>query len=364
MTNTNLGGHAGLDVFRRPDETYGSVVVKVARDEANVDGLERARMALIAMDGTDLAPRLLREARGKGVEHGGLYETQESDLGTSQPVADGEVLRHAAIRMLIGIRGRGLRHGDLTGPRVDGQSNLIWDGVVLRAVDWQEAHPMDAPPPQKQPWSDSWLLMRTLSSWSAIDGFSDTPRIARRWQAVLGALGADAAVPSLPCRGRTFVDYGCFQGDFVALAAAEGMLAVGIDRGGFRSGEDSIEIARERWRTVNAVGDIAFRNADMFSEVHPADVAMCFSAWSYMVIERGWDVALDWLRQVIQQSSVMFFETQLAGDGPGTGALQTDDDVAAMLRSVGGEPTAIVTIPVTGRNAARTVWSVVRDSPT
>ena len=59
------------------------------------------------------------------------------------------------------------------------------------------------------------------------------------------------------------------------------------------------------------------------------------------------------------KAAILFFETQLAGDGPGPAALKTDDDVAQLLHSLGASTVnAIATYPVTGRPASRTVWEV------
>jgi len=362
---TRIGGHLGMDVTRDCGNPTGSFIIKRAKHENgtsgiwvgvdmfnhNVDALMNEARMLRLMGGSGFTPMLTGEG-SSGIE--------QEDVGDTEPPTDGELFRRNCIKMLATIRARGLRHGDLIG------SNVITRNNHPCAIDWQEGHLLTEPAPQKQPWSDSHLLMRHIYGTLDVNGQADTPRVARRWSAVLHALGADTNF-TLPLKGKTFLDLGCFQGDFVALAAAEGMDARGIDQGGFRSGENSIKIGAELWhdfpfgKMTLLKTDIVTITQNVKKHTHGEifDVVMMFSTWPYIVRDFGWDIATETLAVIIERNVVLFFETQLAGDGPGPAALKTDDDVAQLLHSLGASTVnAIATYPVTGRPANRTVWEV------
>ena len=58
---------------------------------------------------------------------------------------------------------------------------------------------------------------------------------------------------------------------------------------------------------------------------------------------------------LIERTAILFFETQYAGDGPGPDWISDDDDCRGMLEDLGAKKAEpLVTIPVTGRPAART----------
>ena len=380
-----IGGHLGLDVFREA----GGSVLKVAYDHPNAAALVNAYEQLRRMDEgfaprpidiiespswvlsapTDLPgrPRPAERPDGEWFEHG-LLAFRQQDLGPNEPVTDTEILRHSTIRLLRALRASGLRHGDTT------SSNLIvkQGGAQVMAIDWQESHRLADPAPQKQPWTDSYMLMRYLSDRDTQGDvphvLADTPRVARRWLAVLADLGAvhhDDEKP-LPLRGRTLIDLGTFQGDFAALAACEGMHVLGVDQGGFRSGEDSIQIAQDRWAVTGdwerIGGTLRFERRNLMTHEYAGyDYALCFSTWPYLVADFGREAALYWLRRVIASVGVLYFETQLHGDGPGPEFLPDELAVAALLKSCGATSTRkIVTLPVVGRPATRTVWAAQR----
>ena len=184
----------------------------------------------------------------------------------------------------------------------------------------------------------------------------DTPRVMRRWMAVVGALGGWSY--KSPLAGRRFIDLGCFQGDFCALAAAEGMKAVGIDMGGFQEGGDSIARGNELWEGI-PVELIKMNIIDLKPEDVSAEIVIMFSTWPYIFNDYGLEKAYNLLKMIINNCDVFFFETQLAGDGPGPDHLVTDDDVANML-GTWGNPQPLITIPVVGRPASRTVWKVTQ----
>lgn len=346
-----IGGHRGMHVYRgargimklalHVDDNYGHDTY-----EANVKALMNEARMLERLAGSGIAPAL--------IERGADWIIEE-DLGLSEPPQDMELLRRRMVRMVATMRQYGVRHGDLTGP------NVILRRDQPQAIDWQEGHVLGEMPPQKSPATDSDFLCRYLIGTHGPDGNADTPRVARRWLAVLGSLGgtrlAKNPVSNLPLKGKTFMDLGCFQGDFVALAATEGMRAYGLDPGGFRTGEDAIRIGRQLWDGF-PFGTVTLIEGDAMKEVRfTYDVVMMFSTWPYIVQDYGTIAAEALLRRIIEDCGVLFFETQLHGDGPGPDFLKTDEDVEAMLARY-GDVKHLIKIPVTGRPAFRSVFRV------
>ncbi len=360
MAETVIGGHLGMAVTRVEGFDINWISKRALHDlqnsgpdvgidlyDHNADALKNEARMLDLMEGSGYSPRVLAAVEGM---------IDQDDLGDTEAPTDPELWRRNCVKMLAEIRARGLRHGDLVG------SNIITRGNHPYAIDWQEGHLLTEPAPQKQPWSDSALLMRHIAGTYGPDGQLDTPRVARRWGAVLGALGADRDF-TLPLKGKTFLDLGCFQGDFVALAAAEGMDALGIDQGGFRSGENSIEIGRSTWNEF-PFGHVGLSNGNIVDYVESGlarswDVVVMFSTWPYIVKDFTHQTAMSLLHRIIASNEVLFFETQLAGDGPGPEFLRNDSDVKSMLHGLGATQVGERgTFPVTGRPASRTVWEV------
>jgi hypothetical protein len=344
----HIGGHEGMRVYRG-----NGVITKRAEHrelpapytvEGNIASLLNEARFLQVMAGSGWTPEILKV--------GADYIVQ-TDVGETQLVQDVEMFRRNCIRMLYEVRKRRVRHGDLT------SSNIIVRGEVPWLVDWQEAHFIGEPAPQKQPTSDSALLFRGLSQWKGTNpaGEYDISRTSRRWRAVLGALGANTDL-ELPLKGKTLLDLGSFQGDFCALAATEGMTATGVDRGGFRSGEDSVEIGRGLWGLMERWPEIQLFHLDITKcPSFKFDVVLLFSTWPYIVQEYGRTAAEELLGRIVSQCGVLFFECQLYGDGPGPEFLGSDDDIEALLGRF-GEVEKLVTIPVWGRSASRSVWGV------
>ena len=353
-----IGGHRGLEVTR----LYGSMPETLIQKKAlhdlgnqgdlmgvdlyglNVTAIHNEAVMLDYMMASGFAPEWI------DIDEDVLIE---QDIGVSEPPTDPELWRRNLVKMLATIRSRGLRHGDLKGNNIVTVNNWPW------AVDWQEGHQIGDVPPQRNPFTDSHLVMQHIEGTPDINGQRDIPRVAKRWRAVLGSLGATTDC-GLPLKGSTFLDLGCFQGDFVALAAAEGMTAFGVDGGGFRSGENSIKIGRDIWKDF-PFGEVTLFQSDIVEFPNfDKDVVMMFSTWPYILQQHGRPVAEALLERIIQDAGVFFFETQLAGDGPGSFSdLVTDLHVVEMLDRLGARKvTALGTFPVTGRPAARSVWRV------
>ncbi len=349
---TAIGGHRGMHVYRSATGITKAalhVLNNAGRDvyEDNVNALMNEARMLTLLSGGGIAPELYNR--------GDDWIDQE-DLGENEVPTDMELHRRRSVWMVAKIRALGLRHGDLTGP------NIIVRDNTPKAIDWQEGHLLGEVPPQKSPHTDSEFLGRYLAGTPGPDGNCDTPRVGRRWLAVLGALGgtllAKDPASNLPLKGKTFMDLGCFQGDFPALAAVEGMEAHGLDAGGFRSGENSVSIGRALWSNF-PFGSVVLHDGDIV-HLHrfDYDVVMMFSTWPYIVNDYGREAAERLLGRIVSDCGVLFFETQLYGDGPGPAFLETDSDVEAMLDKY-GQVTHLIRIPVTGRPASRSVWKVI-----
>lgn len=339
----HIGGHRkqpknngpGLDVYR-----VEQGILKEAHCEADVIGVKNEARMLRLLAGSGFAPELIDEGED--------WILQE-DLGTNHVVQDGEAFRRNAIHLLWTLRQRGIRHGDLS------SVNIIIREDVPKVIDFQQSHlySEDAWPGQ-QGLCDSYYVCRYVAGTPSVQHPTpDTPRIARRWSNVLHSLTGLGWKSDLV--GKTFLDVGCFMGDFVALAATEGMIAYGRDLGGFSQGINSIEEGRKIWADMPGVTLTQGNILDVPDFNY--DVVMCFSTWPYIVQDFGRERAEKLLTEIIGQCGVLFFETQLKGDGPGPDFLPEDSDVADMLGQF-GKVEDICTIPVTNRPASRTVWRV------
>lgn len=340
-----IGGHAGLRVSR----TEFGIVKEVYSDEGqagewlamNLKGIHNEARFLRILEDTGFVPRLLEEQSD--------YIVQE-DVGECESVKDMQTLRRNCVRLLLAILGRLVRHQDLS------FVNVIIRNDFAYAIDFQQSRLYgEEPNPQERYETDSALLWKWLAVLKNPQGIADENRIIRRWISVMASMDNSLCRISR-LQGKTFLDLGCFQGDFVAMAAAEGMEAEGVDFGGFRTGEDSIEIARELWKGTPCQFTKA-NIVDLPASYFERDVVMMFSTWSYIAERYGWVRAKQVLEDIIEHCGVLFFENQLWGDGPGPNALQTDEDVMGLLLSCGASgPEPLITIPVNGRDAQRTVW--------
>ncbi len=343
------GEYEALTVVRRRSGDEWDGVYKIAHDDHNVAALNNDGNFLDQMEGSGFTPIVLSK--------GASWQRHE-DLGESdEHPHDGEAFRHNMIHLLWELRRRGIRHGDLT------SANIILDDDWPFAIDFAEAHMIGQKAPQKSPFSDTHLILRTLKDWPDDSGVADTPRIARRWAAVTGDC-APASDLTLPLLGKRFLDLGCYLGDHVALAACEGMDAYGIDAGGFRTGENSIDIGRELWSFMEEEeqfpGRVTLNQRDIMDlNTFTHDIVLMFSTWSYLVRDYDLAKARAKLAEIIDDCGTLYFENQLFGDGPGPAIFQTDDDIVTLLVQCGaGEVRKLSTIPVWGRPASRTVFAV------
>jgi hypothetical protein len=227
-----IGGHLLQDKsgpamhVHRVERGGGTQILKAPFTQEDADALGNEFDKLLVLEGSGFTPKAIaKHADGS---------TLQEDLGvTDEHPHDGEKFRRNMIQLLWTLRKHGIRHGDLTSANILLQDDWPW------AIDFAEAHFIGEKAPQKSPMTDTHLVLRTLKDWPDDTGVADTPRVARRWGAVMRH-AAGAHNLALPLRGKKLLDLGCFQGDFVALAACEGMAAYGVDAGGFRTGGNSI----------------------------------------------------------------------------------------------------------------------------
>ncbi len=351
MTNT-VGGHWGLDVILE----NGRITKRVTHEGLGPDGriwankkdIATEAKALRRLAGTGIAPELIEEHEDYIVE----------EYIEAAPVEDGEQFRRNLVYLLWTLRHFELHHDDLCKQNV-----IVRAGSKPIALDWHQVHSYDEPCPPKHGKPDAYYLWK----WALLEPSDkyptpDTPRTIRRWMAVCGSLYQGVGDPHRGLEEKTLLDLGCFQGDLCGMAAAEGIHTTGVDSGGFRTGEDSLQIAHALWDSMR--GRMAFKKMDIMDvDDFRYDAVLLFSTWAYIVQTHGRKAALDLLKRIMQQLSQkrptgkLFFETQLYGDGPGPDFLRTEDDVQAMLATV-GTPKALIRVHVAGRPAHRTVWEV------
>jgi hypothetical protein len=334
-----IGGHEGIEVLRVPEG-----VIKIARKSEARSRVENEARVLRRLAGTGIAPELI-------IKEGAAILI--TDLGDRypHPVQSEEALRRSAIRLLWQLRVAGIRHGDAT------DLNTIIVGDQMKLVDFEEAHFWDDPTPDKRDRPDSYYVWQTVAGTPSLSaGPPDTSRIVRRWAAIaiqLNVRERDGVGPE----GKTLLDLGCHTGDITAMARVDGLDVVGVDRGDWpHVGFDSVTAARALW------GDMGcqFESRDILKLPDAAfarDVVLLLSSWAYIVRDYGKDNGIELLARIVGRCGVLFFEPHLCGDGPGPDFLKSEDDVAALLKRVGdAEP--IITLPVAGREASRTVWQV------
>lgn len=346
-----IGGHIGLRVFRTPKGVmkvvgkWGLETEPNRKDiwiEANYKGLHQEARMLRALSGTGFAPELIEE-RDNAI----LIE----DLGESEDTTDPMEFRFNASRLLLALREKRIRHGDLT------DKNVIIKNNKPIAIDFAQSTFFDEPVSSsyaQRPEPDSVWLWRIVIGRPEKQSERDPSRAIRRWLAIMRGLECGIwKPPAGSYKDKTLLDLGCFQGEFCAMAAAEGMKAHGVDYGGFRSGEDSIAIANERWGKW-----CTFEKNDIMDvKDFGYDAVLLLSTWPYIVHKYGRTEAQALLERIVYQCGHLIFETQLYGDGPGPEFLKTDEDVQQML-SMYGKVEKLVSILLPDRGTTRTVWKV------
>lgn len=303
--------------------TSRGTVIKRALNSAGLAGIRQSWRFLNAMKDTVYVPNPIS-----------LVDNElEMEFVPDEAIVDPEQLRRSTIKMLHVFRQRGIVHGDLTSP------NLRVRGNSPVAVDWEDAiFALTDNVPSKRPKPDLTHVFPVI-----VHRTGDSSRILRRWLAIREHINYFFG-------WGTFIDIGTNLGDFCALAALDGMSSIGVDI------EDArIEKARQMWSLIETC--TFHRNTGIDYRFSPVEVAALLSTWAYMVRDYGFAFARTVLEYCISKAQCFLFETQLYGDGPGPEFLKTDDDVVSLLKGAGAmivKP--IITLPVAGREAHRTVF--------
>ena len=308
-------------------EDVSASVVKVAKDEVNHEALKNSWRFLKALENTPYAPSpYFISADGNQLKMEHIQAT---------PITDIELARRHAVQLLWTLQQHGITHGDLTEP------NIIWRDNIPVAIDWDQSNfsHFEARP-SKRPKPDSDHMIPAIIATAG-----DPSRVLRRWQAIKPHI-------SYYFGWGRFLDLGTHYGDFCGLAAIEGLRPHGVDNEQIRP---CIEPSRNLWGDMGCT----FEKNEIPDIKYNAEIAMLFSTWSYIVQDYGKPKAWQVLEDIISQSEIFLFENQLFGDGPGPSFLKDKDDVVFLLKQAGaGTIEEIITIPVEGRNAERTVWLV------
>lgn len=254
------------------------------------------------------------------------------DLGESQDVWDEIAFRRNCAALLLTLKAANISHGDLV------SKNIIVKNNRPIAIDWWQAKDLDDPTPSKRPEGDAFHLWQSAEILSP-----DTSRHIRRWRAIREYVGAGS-----------LLDLGCADGDFCLFAASERMDSV-IPIVAVDKDPKAITRAEEVCRGL----EITFKTEDIIeTEDFLYDTVLLLSTWAY-VFNRGFAAARLLLKRITEQCGQLIFETQIYGDGPGPSFLRTDQDVYEMLNGYGNVE-RLAQIPVMGRNAARSIWLVMR----
>lgn len=336
---TLLGGHEGVDVVRTERG-----IEKRAYAESSLAGIRNEADKLRALAGTGVAPELLEE----GEDH-----ILEEDLGESEPIVDGEAFRRNATRVLWTLRQHRIAHGD-----AGIHKNMAFKNDRIVLLDFEDSWYYDEPVPDPKKVRDSSMLWRVVASTPAQKHPQpDTPRIVRRWQVIEKALGG-AGNTNTELEGKTLLDLGCFQGDHCAMAAADGMVARGVDTGRQRPESNSIDVANDLWRPMVEAAKVEFLKANIMDwRDFKYDVVLLLSTFAYIVKYSGEEAASRLVKRILSQGDVLFFETQLAGDGPGPAFLKSHADVERYLGRF-GKARKLATYSVWNRPARRSLWKV------
>ncbi len=312
--------------------TDNDTIIKISGTEKGLILLANEARWLHHLGESGFTPRLLMDEPGQIVMQ---------DLGESQEVSNLNDFRRNSIFLLNTLRHFGVKHGDLTAPNI-----IIKDDCPM-AIDWGEAVELGGTLPSKRPEPDATHL------WAVVAANKDTTRMAARWLAIREAYGVNRL------QGSSMLDLGCYEGSFVAAAAVEGVEALGIDQDG-----EVIKHAVALWDGLVSVGFIRYNIMDFITSTSVRQrfhFGLLLSVFPYRVNTYGEKEALELLAAIKAKCGVLFFESQLAGDGPGPDFFGIKGDVAQLLSYLPGvgKVEEIVTIPVAGRDAARTVFMVI-----
>ena len=328
-------------VYQQGDEARYQQVYKAIHNAA-----EKLRL----LDGSGFTPRLLDE-KPQSILQEDLGQ-KDNSVTERWSVEDWIDFRRALIRCLITMRQKHIRNGDL-----NGNSNIWIKKKKPYLIDWWDSHFTWEKPPQKGGggMTDAYWITASLNRWSLNKDLCDANRCSRRWGAIHGALIGTFNC-SLPMEGKTLLDVGCFQGDFSAWAAAENMIVTGIDTGEFRSGENSIDIAKSLWKDIP---NLEFIQSDVMDwQTFKYDVILFMDTFSHLVKYLGKEAPTRLLNRMVNEAGCVFFETQMDGDRTGVEWLKTKDDIIALVPNALFKEVA--TLPEHG--IPRTLWKITKEA--
>lgn len=313
-------------------------ILKTAKDDTGMQHLsnETAYLAMMATSG--YVPKVL--------DYLGTEEAPTSifleDLGDTEPVTDNDVALTHAIHLLGHLHQRRIWHGDLTAP------NIIIRDDKPHAIDFGESMFLDAAKMNvfpKRPEPDWFHLLQ------AIQHHGDPRRIIRRWLAIRESLGFHSL------EDKRMIDFGCHEGYMVGLAAADGAIAIGMDKD-----DAACKGAFDRWKGLYQK-ETYFKTIDV-AEWTPSefmgDFALCLSTYPYLIQDHGEEKARLFLAKVVSTFGVLFFEAQSSGDGPGP-AFWKDQTAVGEYLTVFGNVEEVCRLWIGGRDAERVTWKVVKN---
>ena len=311
----------------------GDDFLLIAENVAEERVLENAYWKLVMLEGSGAAPEV-RDAMS--TEAGTGYLALERVAGifdrSAAPATAELDFLWGCVELLDTLRKFGIMHGDLTAKNV-----LVRDNRPV-ACDFQESTSRIEPPhPDHRPEGDAYWLWR-----AAVEITGDQDRRFRRWLAVRDRV-----------RGHV-VDYGCGSGWTLGMAYADGhtepAMLTGIDAD--FTYEDYYRLGR--WGGWPERADIM--------EVEPGSfghgTAIVFSVVGHLIDRFAGKAVQRWLGALAEAHDNVLVELHYAGDGPGPAWLPDHAAAEDWLLQAAPNIDRLVTIPVHGRDAARTVWEL------
>jgi len=330
------GGLKGIKIQHDAD-----TIIKHAYTGIENMFLQNEARFLKALDGTGFTPKFIKFDYSDAPSS--LSHLIVEDLGKSEPVTDETIFRRNCALLLYTLKKHGIRHGDIS------TKNIIVKNNKPMLIDFHQSKFDNEPGPDKRPEGDAFNLWQ-----AALELSPDTSRHIRKWQAIR------------PCiQGNSLIDFGCAEGDYLLFALTE---KASWDMGRFWGMDRDVSIPKygndalkEVWlsgevESSNIVWPICHGNVVSTSPIkYKTDTIFFMSVFAHIARNESYNRAEYTLMRLIEKSDQLFFETQLVGDGPGVH--KTDDDVYNMLKQY-GKVEKLVTIPVHGRDASRTVWRI------
>lgn len=239
-----------------------------------------------------------------------------------------------ACHLLEALRECGIKHGDLA------PKNLRCRFGGPMAIDFQESVWIEDGIETKRPEDDGEILMR-----SGIEITGDQDRRFRRWLAIRPHLGTGG-----------ILDLGCSTGHFARLAEVDSQASwiAGYDQ---ERQETWAGLTSDRLTFTGPYDILELPGRVAEHWLIKPESAFVLSTWPYLVQQTTLGRATDWLRELLQLCDQVFFEPQLFGDGPGASIHASDGLVARwLMEEIRCKFEPLVTVPVHGREAYRTVW--------